>query len=57
MFETPMPDQESGTVIQVIEPGYIISGRILRPARVGIAKSDASQPPTGDSKHTIDTKV
>ena len=57
MFETPMPDQESGTVIQVIEPGYIISGRILRPARVGIAKSDGSQPPPSDSKHTIDTKV
>ena len=57
MFETPMPDKESGTVIQVIEPGYIISGRILRPARVGIAKSDGSQPPPSDSNHSIDTKV
>ena len=39
MFEAPMPDKESGTIIQVIEAGYTLNGRILRPARVGIAKN------------------
>jgi len=37
MFEAPMPDKPTGNIIQVIEAGYIINGRILRPARVGIA--------------------
>ncbi len=39
MFEAPMPEKENGTIIQIIEPGYIINGRILRPAKVGIAKN------------------
>ncbi len=58
MFETPMPDKQSGVIIQVIEPGYTLSGRILRPARVGIVKSDnsnASPPESGG--HIIDTQA
>jgi molecular chaperone GrpE len=49
MFEAPMPDKPNGTIIQVLEPGYTISGRILRPARVGISKGgvdSTSTPPT-----------
>lgn len=42
MFETPIADKPNGTVIQVIEPGYILNGRIVRPAKVGVAKNDAS---------------
>lgn len=38
MFEAPGTGKPEGTVIQVIEPGYVISGRLLRPARVGVAK-------------------
>ncbi len=38
MFEAPMPDKPTGTIIQVLEAGYILNGRILRPARVGISK-------------------
>ncbi len=56
MFETPMPDKARGTIIQVIEPGYTLNGRILRPARVGIAKS-VEQPKTGETGGTIDTQV
>ncbi len=40
MFEAPMPDKPNGSIIQVIEAGYVLHGRILRPARVGVAKSD-----------------
>jgi molecular chaperone GrpE len=38
IFETEMPGQAAGTIVQVIEPGYIIHDRLLRPARVGVAK-------------------
>jgi molecular chaperone GrpE len=39
MFEAPVPGKENGTVIQIVEPGYTIKDRLLRPARVGVAKN------------------
>ena len=42
MFEAPMPGKAGGTVIQVIEAGYTLNGRLLRAAKVGIAKADGS---------------
>ena len=39
MFEAPIPNKAAGTVIQVMEEGYIIHDRLLRPAKVGVAKS------------------
>ncbi len=57
MFEAPMPDKESGIIIQVIEPGYVINDRILRPARVGIAKGIETPSSPPDSGHAIDTEV
>lgn len=59
MFETPMPDKVRGTIIQVIEPGYTLNGRILRPARVGIAKSDntGQKQPSPEPGQTINTEV
>ena len=39
MFEAPIPDAEPGTVIEVMQAGFPISGRLLRPALVGVAKS------------------
>ncbi len=42
MFEAPMPGKASGTIIQVVENGYMIHDRLLRPARVGVAKSDGN---------------
>ncbi|HRK97377.1 MAG: nucleotide exchange factor GrpE [Alphaproteobacteria bacterium] len=40
MFEAPLPDKPSGTIIQIIEPGYLLHDRLLRPARVGVSKSE-----------------
>lgn len=51
MFETPVPGKPQGLVIQVLEPGYTISDRLLRPARVGIAKGDPDSTPP---PHRID---
>jgi molecular chaperone GrpE len=38
MFEAPGTGQASGTIIEVIETGYMMEERLLRPAKVGIAK-------------------
>ena len=38
MFEMPDPSRPAGTVAQVVQPGYMIGERILRPALVAVAK-------------------
>ncbi|KAB1075537.1 nucleotide exchange factor GrpE [Methylobacterium planeticum] len=38
MFEVPDPEVPTGTVVQVVQSGYIIGDRVLRPALVGVAK-------------------
>ena len=48
MFEVPGAPQPPGTVAQVLQPGYVMHDRLLRPALVGIAKAppaDASAIP------------
>ncbi len=42
MFESDIPGQAAGTIVQVIEAGYTIHDRLLRPARVGVAKGESS---------------
>jgi len=37
MFEVEETDQEPGIIVQVLQPGYAIDDRILRPAMVGVA--------------------
>lgn len=38
LFELPDPSRPSGTVVQEVERGYVLHDRLLRPAKVGIAK-------------------
>ncbi len=38
MFEVPNPDVPNNSVVQVVQAGYVIGSRVLRPAMVGIAK-------------------
>ena len=38
MFEVPNAEVASGTVVQVVQAGYVIGDRVLRPALVGVAK-------------------
>ncbi|MBT5308434.1 MAG: nucleotide exchange factor GrpE [Rhodospirillaceae bacterium] len=56
MFEMEAPDKPTGTVVQVIQAGYTIRDRLLRPAKVGVSKGgpkaapeDAAQPPESDA--------
>lgn len=38
MFEIPNPDVPNNTVLQVVQTGYVIGERVLRPAMVGVSK-------------------
>ncbi|MBB4123898.1 nucleotide exchange factor GrpE [Martelella radicis] len=38
MFEVPNPEIPSNTVVQVVQTGYMIGDRVLRPAMVGVSK-------------------
>jgi len=38
MFEVPDPSVPNGTVREVVQAGYVIGDRVLRPALVGVAK-------------------
>jgi len=49
MFEVPDPSQPEGTVVQVVQPGFLIGDRVLRPAMVGVAKGGPSHAPASEA--------
>ena len=57
MFEVAGTGKPAGMVVQVIEPGYVIKDRLLRPAKVGIAKAEAGSPGTLNPGSQIDKAV
>ena len=57
MFEAPMPGKEAGIIIQVIEPGYVLNDRLLRAAKVGIAKADDGSPAPTDPGAQVDEQA
>ena len=38
MVELPSEDAEPGTIVEELQPGYMMKDRLLRPALVGVAK-------------------
>jgi molecular chaperone GrpE len=46
MFEVPDPSVPNGTVTKVVEAGYSIGSRALRPAKVGVASGGGENRPT-----------
>ncbi|HHY51067.1 MAG TPA: nucleotide exchange factor GrpE [Alphaproteobacteria bacterium] len=54
MFEVPDPSRPEGTVVQVVQTGFTIGDRVLRPAMVGIAKGG---PKSGLAEHTAEGGV
>ena len=38
IFEAERPGKPAGTIIEVLQPGYVLHDRLLRPAMVGVAK-------------------
>ncbi len=67
MFEVPDPSVASGTVVQVMQIGFKIGDRVLRPALVGVgrggpkataATEEAAQPETPpETGHRVDKTV
>ena len=50
MFEIPNEEVPAGTVLQVVQTGYAIGDRVLRPALVGVSKGGPkAAPPQGAS--------
>jgi molecular chaperone GrpE len=49
MFEVPSDDVEPGIVMQVVQSGYQLHDRLLRPAMVGVSKP-ASRPQTSETE-------
>ena len=42
MFEMENSGQPPGAIAQVLQPGYVLNGRLLRAAMVGVAKGDSA---------------
>ncbi|RFB79488.1 nucleotide exchange factor GrpE [Methylovirgula sp. 4M-Z18] len=54
LFEIPNPSVPSGTVAQVVEAGYAIGDRVLRPAKVGVARGGPKAAPAEEAKASGD---
>ncbi len=50
MFEAPVPGKPSGMIIQLVDAGYVLNDRLLRAAKVGVAKGDGTA-------HNVDTSA
>jgi molecular chaperone GrpE len=56
MYEVPDASSPPGTVVQVIQDGFTIGDRVLRPALVAVAKNSAkaeSEPPANDNSGAV----
>ncbi len=55
MFEVPDPSRPEGTVVQVVQAGFAIGDRVLRPAMVGVAKGGGTtgQPAEGSVDKSV----
>ncbi|HTS40015.1 MAG TPA: nucleotide exchange factor GrpE [Xanthobacteraceae bacterium] len=52
MYEVPDPSVPAGTIVQVVQAGYTIGDRVLRPALVAIAKGASKTEPPGQGETT-----
>lgn len=50
MYEVPDTGKPAGTVVELVQPGYVINDRLLRPAMVAVAKG-------APEERKIDTSV
>ena len=55
MYEIPDPSVPAGTVLQVVQQGYMIGERVLRPALVGVSKGGAKAAPASGDGSKSDT--
>jgi len=50
LFEVEDKSRPAGTVVQVLETGYTLNDRLLRPAKVGVAKGGPKVAPRAEAK-------
>lgn len=51
IFEVENTGQPAGTIVEVLQSGYVLNDRLLRPAMVGVAKGG----PAGGPSERVDT--
>jgi molecular chaperone GrpE len=54
MFEIPNAEVPNGTVLQVVQSGYVIGDRVLRPALVGVSRGGPKAPANGNGSEAAD---
>ena len=54
MFEAPSSDYEEGLIIEVIQPGYVLHDRLIRPAMVGVSKGEKIEKEKKEKKEEKD---
>lgn len=54
MFEVPNTEVAEGTVVQVVQEGFAIGERVLRPAMVGVAKGGPAATPAPRDTDGVD---
>jgi molecular chaperone GrpE len=53
IFEAERPGKPAGTIIEVLQPGYVLHDRLLRPAMVGVAKETRTPEEPVQSADTV----
>lgn len=53
MYEVADSGKPSGTIVELLQPGYMLHDRLLRPAMVAVAKGKPDTPP--DTHEHVDT--
>jgi molecular chaperone GrpE len=56
MFEVPNPAVDSGMVVQVVQAGYMLGDRVLRPAMVGVSKGGPKPAPKAAATEKSDAE-
>src|SRR5271169_4784727 len=57
MFEVPDATVPAGSVVQVVQPGYMIGERMLRPALVGLSKGGPKIAPASSTNDNAKAKA
>jgi len=57
MFEVPTAELPPGSIAEVLQPGYVLADRLLRPALVGVAKAPAPGEAGKAEGGAVDTQV
>ena len=43
MFEAPSSEYDEGLILEVVQPGYVLHDRLIRPAMVGVSKGKTDE--------------